>query len=115
MNNITEHKGTGPLKRFLIQFHQPLVYILLVAVAVTMALGEWVDSVVIFMEVLLNAIIGFVQESKALQASNALSKSVKSTAIVIRDGNKISISAEQLVPGDLVFHNQVTKYQQICG
>jgi Ca2+-transporting ATPase len=57
---------------------------------------------VIFMVVLLNAIIGFVQESKALQAINALSKSVKSTAIVIRDGNKISLSAEQLVPGDLV-------------
>jgi cation-transporting ATPase F len=102
MNNITEHKGTGPFKRFMIQFHQPLVYILLAAVAVTMALGEWVDSAVIFMVVLLNAIIGFVQESKALQAINALSKSVKSTAIVIRDGNKISISAEQLVPGDLV-------------
>jgi cation-transporting ATPase F len=102
MNNITEHKGTGPFKRFMIQFHQPLVYILLAAVAVTMALGEWVDSAVIFMVVLLNAIIGFVQESKALQAINALSKSVKSTAIVIRDGNKISISAEKLVPGDLV-------------
>jgi len=102
MNNITEHKGTGPFKRFMIQFHQPLVYILLAAVAVTMALGEWVDSAVIFLVVLLNAIIGFVQESKALQAINALSKSVKSTAIVIRDGNKISISAEQLVPGDLV-------------
>jgi cation-transporting ATPase F len=102
MNNITEHKGTGPFKRFMIQFHQPLVYILLAAVAVTMALGEWVDSAVIFMVVLLNAIIGFVQESKALQAINALSKSVKSTAIVIRDGNKISISAVQLVPGDLV-------------
>jgi len=102
MNNITEHKGTGPFKRFLIQFHQPLVYILLAAVAVTMALEEWVDSAVIFMVVLLNAVIGFVQESKALQAINALSKSVKSTAIVIREGNKISISAEQLVPGDLV-------------
>jgi cation-transporting ATPase F len=102
MNNITEHKGTGPFKRLLIQFHQPLVYILLAAVAVTMALGEWVDSAVIFMVVLLNAIIGFVQESKALQAINALSKSVKNTAIVIRDGKKISISAEQLVPGDLV-------------
>lgn len=102
MNNITEHKGTGPFKRFMIQFHQPLVYILLAAVAVTMALGEWVDSAVIFMVVLLNAIIGFVQESKALQAINALSKSVKTTTIVIRDGNKISIPAEQLVPGDLV-------------
>ena len=102
MNNITEQKGTGPFKRFLIQFHQPLVYILLAAVTVTMALGEWVDSAVIFMVVLLNAVIGFVQESKALKAINALSKSVKTTSIVIRDGEKMSISAEQLVPGDLV-------------
>jgi cation-transporting ATPase F len=102
LNNITEHKGTGPFKRFLIQFHQPLVYILLAAVAVTLALGEYVDSAVIFMVVLLNAIIGFVQESKALQAINALSKSVKTTTIVIRDGNKISVLADQLVPGDLV-------------
>ena len=83
------------------QFHQPLVYILLAAVAVTMTLDEWVDSVVIFVVVLLNAVIGFVQESKALQAINTLSKNAKTTAVV-RGGNKISIPAKQLVPGDLV-------------
>ena len=65
------------------QFHQPVVYILLAAVAVTMTLDEWVDSVVIFVVVLLNAVIGFVQESKALQAINALSKTAKTTAVVI--------------------------------
>ena len=83
MNNITEYKGMGPFKRFLMQFHQPLVYILLTAVAVTMTLGEWADSAVIFVVVLLNAVIGFVQESKALQAINALSKTAKTTAVVI--------------------------------
>lgn len=102
LNELTEQEGVGPLKRFLMQFHQPLVYILLAAVAVTMALEEWVDSVVIFAVVLLNAIIGFVQEAKALQAINALSSSLPTNATVIRDGQRCSIPAEQLVPGDLV-------------
>ncbi|MFT5598318.1 MAG: cation-transporting ATPase F [Chitinophagales bacterium] len=102
LNELTEQTGVGPLKRFLMQFHQPLVYILLAAVAVTMALQEWVDSAVIFAVVLLNAIIGFVQEAKALQAINALSSSLPTNTTVIRDGQRCSIPAEQLVPGDLV-------------
>ena len=102
LNKLTEHKGEGPVKRFLRQFHQPLVYILLAAVVVTIALQEWVDAAVIFAVVLLNAIIGFVQEAKALQAINALSKRLNSTATVIRDKQRLVIPAEQLVPGDLV-------------
>ncbi|TQV85123.1 HAD-IC family P-type ATPase [Exilibacterium tricleocarpae] len=102
LNRLTEHKGMGPVKRFLLQFHQPLVYILLSAVAVTLALQEWVDAAVIAMVVLLNAIIGFVQEAKALRAINALSKRLHSVATVIRDGQRQSIAADQLVPGDLV-------------
>lgn len=102
LNKLSENKGAGPLKRFLLQFHQPLVYILLAAVLVTMALQEWVDSAVIFAVVLLNAIIGFVQESKALQAISALSGSLKTTATVIRNGNRDTVAAAELVPGDLV-------------
>jgi len=102
LNKLTEHQGAGPLKRFLMQCHQPLVYILLAAVFVTMALQEWVDSAVIFAVVLLNAMIGFVQESKALQAIGALSSSIKSTATVIRNGKRDTVAAEALVPGDLV-------------
>jgi cation-transporting ATPase F len=102
LNKLSEHKGAGPLKRFLLQFHQPLVYILLAAVLVTLALQEWVDSAVIFAVVLLNAIIGFVQESKALQAISALSGSLKTTATVIRHGNRNTVAAAELVPGDLV-------------
>jgi len=101
-NKLSEHKGAGPLKRFLLQFHQPLVYILLAAVLVTLALQEWVDSAVIFTVVLLNAIIGFVQESKALQAISTLSGSLKTTATVIRNGKRDTVAAEELVPGDLV-------------
>ena len=102
LNKLTEHKGAGPLKRFLMQFHQPLVYILLAAVIVTLALQAWVDSAVIFAVVFLNAIIGFVQESKALQAISALSGNLKSTATVIRNGKRDTVDAEELVPGDLV-------------
>jgi cation-transporting ATPase F len=54
LNKLTEHKGAGPLKRFLMQFHQPLVYILLAAVVVTLALQAWVDSAVIFAVVFVN-------------------------------------------------------------
>ncbi|MFT5420615.1 MAG: cation-transporting ATPase F [Candidatus Endobugula sp.] len=102
LNKLSEHKGAGPLKRFFMQFHQPLVYILLAAVCVTMALQEWVDSAVIFAVVLLNAIIGFVQESKALQAIGALSGSLTSTATVIRNGKRDTVVTEELVPGDLL-------------
>ncbi|MGK0410591.1 MAG: Ca2+-transporting ATPase [Shewanella psychromarinicola] len=101
-NKITEHKGTGPLKRFLLQFNQPLVYILLAACVVTLLLHEWVDSAVIFAVVLVNAIIGFVQESKALNAINSLSNSVKTKTTVLRAGKRQEILAEELVPGDVV-------------
>ncbi|MFT7243358.1 MAG: cation-transporting ATPase F [Candidatus Azotimanducaceae bacterium] len=101
-NNLSEHKGAGPLRRFLLQFNQPLVYILLATVLVTLALQEWVDSAVIFTVVLLNAIIGFVQESKALQAISTLSGSLKTTATVIRNGKRDTVAAAELVPGDIV-------------
>ncbi|WP_018692631.1 cation-transporting P-type ATPase [Algicola sagamiensis] len=102
LNELTKHDSDGPLKRFALQFHQPLVYILLSAVVVTLLLNEWVDSAVIFGVVLLNAIIGFVQESKAIRAINALSNTMQSSSTVLRHGKKCSIPAEQLVPGDIV-------------
>ncbi|WP_198244105.1 cation-transporting P-type ATPase [methane-oxidizing endosymbiont of Gigantopelta aegis] len=64
-NILTLKKGKGPVLRFLLQFHQALVYILLVAIGVKIYLGDWVAAGVIFGVVLLNAIIGFVQEGKA--------------------------------------------------
>lgn len=73
-NALTERKGQGALLRFLSQFNQALVYILLVAVIIKLFLGTWVDAGVIFGVVLLNSIIGFVQEGKALSALAALSR-----------------------------------------
>ncbi len=101
-NALTPRKGHGPLVRFLLQFHQALVYILLAATVVTAFLGEWVDSGVILGVVLLNSVIGFVQESKALGAIEALAKALKTEATVLRAGERRRIDASELVPGDLV-------------
>jgi len=101
-NTLTQHKGDGPLKRFLLQFHQALVYILLGAVVIKLMLGAYVDASVIFGVVLLNSIIGFVQEGKALNALAALSRALTSTATVLRGGEKHQIDSRELVPGDIV-------------
>ena len=101
-NLLTERKGKGPLLRFLLQFHQALVYILLGAVVIKVFLGAWVDASVIFGVVLLNAIIGFIQEGKALSALAALSRALITTSTVLRAGEKQQVDASELVPGDIV-------------
>jgi cation-transporting ATPase F len=102
LNVVTARGGTPAWKRFLQQFNQPLVYLLLGAVAVTAFLHEWVDSGVIFGVVLVNAIIGFIQESKAEKAVEALSQMVVTEATVRRDGRRQRVPSAQLVPGDVV-------------
>lgn len=101
-NRLSPIQTHGPLMRLLLQFTQPLVLILVAAAAVTAALGEWVDSGVILAVVVLNAAIGFVQESKALRAIEALQRAMTATALVVRAGEKRRIPAEELVPGDVV-------------
>ena len=92
----------GPLVRFLLQFNHPLIYVLLASAAATALLGETVDAGVIMGVVLLNALIGFVQESRAEHALDALVAMVDTSATVIRNGNKQRISSGHVVPGDLV-------------
>ncbi len=101
-NVITGKKGQGPLVRFLLQFHQPLIYILLAAGTVTALLQEWVDAGVIFGVVLVNAFIGFIQEAKAVKAIEALARTMKTEATVLRAGEKQRISSAEVVPGDIV-------------
>ena len=101
-NTITQKKGKSQLVLFLLQFHQPLVYILLAAAVVTSFLQEWVDAGVIYGVVLVNAIIGFIQEAKAVKAIEALAQSLTTTAAVIRGGERRQIPATELVPGDIV-------------
>ena len=102
LNRVTARRGTPGWMKFLQQFNQPLVYILLLAVGVTAVLGEWVDSSVIFGVVFINAVVGFLQETKAEKSIEALSRMVTTEATVRRDGRKLRIHSEDLVPGDVV-------------
>ncbi len=101
-NVIIGKKGKGRLLRFLLQFHQPLIYILIGAGTVTAFLQEWVDAGVIFGVVLVNAIIGFIQEAKAVKAIEALARTMTTEATVLRAGEKQRISSVEVVPGDIV-------------
>ncbi|MFN9857536.1 MAG: HAD-IC family P-type ATPase, partial [Pseudanabaena sp.] len=80
----------------------PLIYILLIAGIVTLLLKDWVDAGVILGVMVINAVIGFIQESKAEDAIAALSKSVTTESTIIRDGQKIQVNSRDLVIGDLV-------------
>ena len=102
-NELKGNPGKSPLVRFLLQFNQPLLYILLIAGVIKAFLGEWVNAGVIWGVTLINAIIGFVQESKAESAIAALASSVQTDATVLRDAQKVKIPSTELVPGDLVF------------
>ncbi|BAZ44705.1 ATPase, E1-E2 type [Chondrocystis sp. NIES-4102] len=101
-NEIKSKPGKNPIIKFLEQFNQPLLYILLIAGTVKAFLGEWVNAWVIWGVTLINAIIGFVQEAKAESAISALASAVKTETTVRRDGRKVRIDSTQLVPGDLV-------------
>lgn len=84
------------------QFTQFLVVILVIAAAVSVALGEFLDAGVILAIVVLNGLLGFVQEHRAEQALNALKSLAPAMATAVREGNTLVIPAERLVPGDLV-------------
>ena len=101
-NRLPEGKVRSPFLRFMLQFHNVLIYVLIVAGVVTAMLQHWVDASVIFGVVLLNAIIGYLQEGKAEDALKAIKKMLSPFAMTIRDGKKISIPAAELVPGDVV-------------
>ncbi len=101
-NAIPVRRGPGPLWRFLLQVHQPLLYILMAAGVITAFLGEWVDASVIFGVVIVNATIGFLQEWKAAKALEALARTALTEARVIRDGEVRQVPSTELVPGDLV-------------
>jgi len=101
-NEIQETYKISPLKIFLSQFSSPIVWILIAAVLISLSIGEKVDAIVIAIILILNAIIGFIQEYKAEEAIEALKKMASLKAIVIRDGKQVEIDARNLVPGDLI-------------
>jgi magnesium-transporting ATPase (P-type) len=101
-NELVAKPGKPAWLRFLLQFNQALLYILLLAGAIKAALGSWTNAAVIWGVTVINAVIGFVQESKAEGAIAALAKAVMTEATVIREGKKLRIPSRELVPGDLV-------------
>ncbi|HBD12949.1 MAG TPA: carbonate dehydratase, partial [Porticoccaceae bacterium] len=101
-NRLRPAEGKSALKRFLAQFNNVLIYVLLGSGLVTLLLGHWVDSGVIFGVVIINALIGFIQEGKAEEALNAIRQLLSQHATVKRDGQFVTLPAEQLVPGDVV-------------
>jgi len=101
-NQLKETHQRGLVIRFLSQFHNVLIYVLLIAGVVTYLLGHWIDSGVIFAVVLANAIIGFIQEGKAEDALSAIRQMLSPQAQVLRNGERSIIAAEEIVPGDVV-------------
>jgi magnesium-transporting ATPase (P-type) len=101
-NSLPEPKPRSAFERFLSQFHNILIYVLLFAAVVTAVLQHWIDAGVILAVVLVNAIIGYIQEGKAEDALKAIKNMLSPQAMVLRDGQRKQIAAEDLVVGDVV-------------
>ncbi len=101
-NELAEVPAEPAWKRLLAQFNELVVWILIAAALVSGALGEWADGLAIVAIVLLNGILGFIQEDRAEKALAALQKLAAPLARVLRDGLLRSLPARDLVPGDLV-------------
>ncbi len=101
-NRLPQGRQRGALVRFLLQFHNLLIFVLLAAAAVAAAIGHGTDALVIIAVVLVNAIIGFVQEGRAEKSLDAIRAMIDPNASVIRDGRRATIRADRVVPGDIV-------------
>ncbi len=101
-NEIPKGKKRSAWMRLLMQFHNVLIYVLMAAALITALMDHWVDTWVILAVVILNALIGFVQEGKAEKALDGIREMLSLEAVVLRDGEKQTIEAEDLVPGDVV-------------
>lgn len=101
-NSLPKAERRGPIMRFLVHFHNVLIYVLLGSAVITLLLGHLIDTAVILAVVIVNALIGFIQEGKAEKAMDAINRMLSPNASVLRDGGRHTIPAEQLVPGDIV-------------
>ncbi len=101
-NEFGEHKKDSILTLFFRQINSLLIYILIGAALISAFVGEYSDAIIIVLVILLNTIIGVIQESKAEKALEELKKMTTPKAIVKRDGMTVEIPSEQVVPGDIV-------------
>ncbi len=101
-NRLPQAARRGPLRRLLLQFHNLLIYVLLGAAALSLMLEHLLDAVVVLGVVVLNALIGFIQEGRAERALEAIARMANPQASVLRNGRRVTIAAETIVPGDIV-------------
>ncbi len=101
-NSLPEKQKASRIILFLRQFNSPLVYILLFAAGISLLLDDHVDMYVILAAVVINIIVGFIQENRAMRAMEKLKKIVHFNALVIRDGEEKSVNIKGLVPGDVI-------------
>ncbi len=101
-NELMARRKTSPILAFLRQFLSPLIYVLLVAVIISAAVGHFLDASVIMGVLILNAVIGFIQETRAEKAMEALIQMAAPRARVRREGQVRLLPAREIVPGDIV-------------
>ena len=101
-NRLPEPPKRSRLIRFLLHFHNILIYVLIGSAIITLFLEHWIDTFVILAVVVANAIIGFIQEGKAEKAMDAIRQMLAPSANVLRDTERMNIEGETLVPGDIV-------------
>ncbi|KPQ25569.1 MAG: Ca2+-transporting ATPase [Halomonas sp. HL-48] len=101
-NQLEQTKGRPWWQRLLAQFNNILMLVLIMASVASLGLGHAIDAVVIFCVVLIIALIGFIQEGKAEKALDSIRQMLSPQAAVLRDGKRLTIPAEALVPGDVV-------------
>ena len=101
-NRLPARKPRSLLARVLTQFNNLLIYVLLAAAVVTILLGHALDAIVILAVVLINAAIGFIQEGRAEKSLEAIRAMLTREASVLRDGRRLTVTAESLVAGDVV-------------
>lgn len=101
-NELKKKKGKSPISLFLQQFANVLIVILLIAVGLSLFVGEPIDAIIILAIVVASATLGFTQEYRSEKAVEALKRMAAPSAIAIRDGKETKIAANQLVPGDII-------------
>src|SRR5262245_38934272 len=101
-NRLPEGRRRGPLTRFFAQFNNILVYVLLAAGFIKLMMSLWIDAAIIFAVVILNSLLGFIQEGRAEKALDSIRNMLSAEARTMRGGETRMVPAEQLVPGDVV-------------